>query len=142
MFQTLDERARNALASVVKARTRAAEAIRRSYPEGARGEALHALGDAGQVDTPEALFALRCPASCLDGLGAQLSAPRSVRHEGALAHVETVRGEQITLYRGKDGRYGLVWNSTALERESARAFAELDLVRENAALYAKQSKLE
>lgn len=142
MFQALDERARHAMAAVVKARAQAKSAIHKSYPEEAQAEALRALGDAAEVDTPEALFLRRCPQACLDELAQRLSAPREVRHEGPLAVVEMVRGGQVQLYRGKDERYGLVWNTEALMRESRRAFAELDLVRKNAELYEKQRKLE
>jgi hypothetical protein len=142
MFQALDERARHALAAVVKARAQAKSIILKSYPADAQPEALAALGDAAEVDSPEALFARRCPQACLDELAQRLSAPREIRHEGPLAVVEMVRGGQVMLYRGKDERYGLVWNSEALQRESRRAFAELDLVHKNAELYEKQRNLE
>jgi hypothetical protein len=45
------------------------------------------------------------------------------------------------VYRGNDGQYGLVWNTEALRRENQRAFAELDLIKRNAATYAKQRTL-
>ena len=66
----------------------------------------------------------------MDALAARLSSPRAVQHEDRLARVETVRGEQLELYKADDGTYGLIWKSDAVRRENSRAFAELDLISE------------
>jgi hypothetical protein len=141
LFPMIDQRARNALASLVKARARAVDVIQKSYPAEAREEALRALGDAREAADPPALFAQRCDDACLDAFAERLSAPERVEEQGQLVIVQTVRGKQLELFRGKDGRYGLVWNTQALQRESSRAFAELDLIQRNAALYEKQRAL-
>jgi len=65
-----------------------------------------------------------------------------VREEGRLAHVTTVRGDTLTLYKADDGSYGLVWNSDALVRERARAYAELELTKRNAKLYEEKRGLK
>jgi len=141
LFHSLDQRARFAMAGMVKARKRAAEIIRAGYPAEAQAEALARLGDALQVDKPEALFMLRCPERCMDDLAAVLAPPRSSQEHDRLVRVETIRGESVELYRADDGTYGLVWNSDALRRESSRSFAELDLIQRNADMYAKQRAL-
>ncbi|MFT3926024.1 MAG: hypothetical protein QM778_26005 [Myxococcales bacterium] len=142
LFQSLDERARSALHGMVKARKRAADVIQTGYPKEAQAEALASLGDALQAESGEALFALRCPEACMDALAARLSPPRKVQEKDRLAQVETLRGEKVDLYRADDGTYGLVWNSEALRRESTRSFAELDLIKRNADMYAKQRALK
>lgn len=142
LFQTLDQRARSAMYGLFKARQEAAGVIQEGYPEQAKAQALLSLGDAYRAESVEALFALRCPEACMDALAARMASPKDVTHEGDRVHVVTVRGEQLELFRGKDERYGLVWNTEALQRESARAYAELDLIRKNAAHYKKQQALK
>jgi len=142
LFNALDQRERFAMAAVVKARKEAAGVIRTSYPPEAQAEALERLGDALQAETGVALLAMRCPDACMDALAARLSSPRNVRHRERTVEVETVRGERLELYRGDDGTYGLVWNTEAARRENSRAFAELDLIKRNAEMYAKQRALE
>ncbi len=142
LFNALDQRERFAMAAVVKARKRAAEVIRTSYPPEAQAEALARLGDALHAETGAALLAMRCPTACMDALAARLSSPRNVQHRERTVEVETVRGERLELYRADDGTYGLVWNSEAAQRENSRAFAELDLIKQNADMYAKQRALK
>jgi hypothetical protein len=142
LFALLDQRARNALASTVKARQRAVAVIQKSYPAEARSEALAQLGDGAQAQDGAGLFALRCGDPCMEEFAERLSAPQQVTREGPLTVVQTVRGERLELFHGQDGWYGLVWNTEALQRENTRAFAELDLIRQNAALYEKQRALK
>jgi hypothetical protein len=140
-FRLIDQRARHALAAIVQARTQAAQAIETSYPEADRASAISALGDAATVPDAVALFRLRCGDACLADLSSQVAAPVELREEGPVAHVKTARGNELTLYRGKDGFYGLVWHTEELSRERDRAAAELELVQKNAALYQKQQAL-
>jgi hypothetical protein len=142
LFQALDQRERFAMAALVKARKQAAGVIRASYPKEAQPEALARLGDALHAETGTDLFASRCPAECMDALAARLASPRKVEHRDRLVQVETVRGEHLELYRGDDGTYGLVWNTETTRRENTRAFAELDLIKRNADMYAKQRALQ
>jgi hypothetical protein len=141
LLQALDERARNSLSSVYFARKAAAEEIRASYPQQAQPNALSELGDAVQAESDVELFEQRCGDACLDALASTLGAPRSVKTEGRIAIVATVRGTEAQLYRGDDGRYGLVWESSALMRERTRAAAELDLIKKNAGQYRAQRAL-
>jgi hypothetical protein len=142
LFEAIDQRARFAMGGLVKARQKAAEVIRAHYPKEAQAQALADLGDAARVDSAAALFALRCNPACMDALAAKMASPKEVREEGDLAWVTTVRGEQLELFRGNDGRYGIVWNTESLKRESTRAYAELDLIEKNAELYQKQRALK
>lgn len=142
LFPLIDERARFALGAVHGARRKAAELIRASYPAAAQAGAIAELGDAATAETATALFARRCGNNCLDALAHTIGAPRTVREEGGLTHVETVRGTSLTLYRAGDGQYGLVWETDALVRERARAAAELDLIQKNAAAYREQRSLQ
>lgn len=141
LFASLDERARFALGSVYRARKRAEEVIRTSYPPAAQPRALAELGDAIGADSEVELFRRRCGDDCLAALAAQLGAPRAVRTDGEVTVVETVRGTEARLYRASDGRYGLVWNTDALVRERTRAAAELDLIQKNGATYRSEQGL-
>ena len=141
LLEMIDERARSALQSVYRARQQAAATIRASYPVEARAAALAELGDAAEATSALALFQMRCPDACVTQLGDPLGAPRTVREEGDLTRVTTVRGSELSLHRGKDGRYGLVWQTDALMRERARASAELELIQKNARAYEAQRAL-
>jgi hypothetical protein len=141
LLEVLDERSRSALQSVYRARQQAAATIRESYPDEAQADALAELGDAATAESAADLFRMRCPDTCVATLGAPLGAPRSVREAGDLTVVTTVRDTELTLYRGKDGRYGLVWQTDAWIRERSRAAAELDLIQKNARAYATQRAL-
>ncbi|MET0341996.1 MAG: hypothetical protein ABW252_13405 [Polyangiales bacterium] len=141
LFSLIDERARFSLASVHHARRQAAGIIRAEYPAEGREAALAELGDAALAETAVDLFRRRCPAACVAALGAPLAAPRTVSEQGDVTIVDTVRDTRITLHRGKDGRYGLVWQTDALIRERSRAAAELDLIQKNARAYQAQRAL-
>ncbi len=142
LFEVIDQRARFAMGGLVKARKQAAEVILAHYPKEAQGQALESLGDAYRADSGAALFALRCNAACMDGIAAKMASPKEVSEEGDLARVVTVRGDTLELFRGNDGRYGVVWNTENLKRETTRAYAELDLIQKNAELYQKQRELK
>jgi hypothetical protein len=142
LFLALDQRARYALDAIVNARKEARTLIEASYPASDAAPALAALGDAASAARGSELFGQRCNAACMDELGQKLAAPREVREEGRLAHVTTVRGDTLTLYKADDGSYGLVWNSDALVRERARAYAELELTKRNAKLYEEKRGLK
>jgi hypothetical protein len=142
LFAVIDERSRFALSSVYFARKQAAQLIRDSYPKELQAAALQELGDGAQAESAVDLFRLRCDANCVQSFAAQLGAPDKTRVEGRLAVVQTVRGTTTELYRGDDGRYGLVWETAALARERTRSAAELDLIQKNAALYRSQRALK
>ena len=143
LFAAIDERSRFSLSSVYFARKEAAKVIRESYPTDLQASALHDLGDAVQATSAVDLFRRRCDAlRCVESFADRLGAPRRVRTEGRAAEVETVRGTTAELYRGEDGRYGLVWETAPLMRERTRSAAELDLIKKNAALYRSQRALK
>jgi hypothetical protein len=141
LLQVLDERARFSLSSVYQARTLAAGVIRESYPADAQAAALAELGDAVAAHSTVELFRARCGDACLDAFAATLGAPSEVRMEDRVAIVKTVRGTEARLYRADDGRYGLMWETSALMRERTRAAAELDLIQKNGQLYRSQRAL-
>jgi hypothetical protein len=142
LFSAIDQRSRFALSSVYNARKQAAKEIRASYPQEAQHVALAELGDAVDAESDVDLFRLRCADACLDAFAATLGAPTSVELDGKLATVTTVRGTKTLLYRGEDGKFGLVWETAALVRERTRAAAELDLIRKNGQQYRSQRALE
>jgi hypothetical protein len=142
LYRVIDQRARFALASVYRARKLAAEEIRRHYPVEARAGALAELGDAVDADSDADLFRKRCGDTCLDAFAAVLGAPREVTFVDRVGTVKTVRGTETQLYRGDDGRFGLVWETAALVRERTRAAAELDLIQKNGQQYRAARALE
>jgi len=142
IFPALDERARHSLDAVINARGTAKGVIQASYPTEARAEALAQLGDGARAGTGAQLFAMRCGAGCLAQLCEGVGAPASSRSEGDLTHVKTVRGAELTLYRAKDRRYGVVWRSEELMRERRRAFAELSSIEANGKVYSAQGALK
>jgi len=142
LFRVIDQRSRFALASSYRARKAAAQEIRSHYPPEARANALAELGDAVDAESDSDLFRRRCGDACLDAFAAVLGAPSEVTLAERLATVKTVRGTEAQLYRGDDGRFGLVWETAALVRERARAAAELDLIQKNGQLYRSQRALE
>lgn len=141
-FNVLDERSRFALAATVKERSEAKELIGRDYPEGEKAQALAALGDAGEVQTPAELFARRCDAACLRGFRELIGAPATQRADGDEVVVTTTRGTTLHMHAGTDGTYGLVWKPRELSEERARAARELKQIRENSAVYRKKRELE
>jgi hypothetical protein len=142
LLASLDERSRFALSSVYFARKRAAQVIRESYPAAARDLALRELGDAAQAESVVDLFRKRCDEVCVQNIADRLGAPRATHSEGRKVTVETVRGTTLELYRGDDGRYGVVWDPDRLARERTRSAAELDLIEKNGALYRSQRALK
>jgi hypothetical protein len=114
VFPALDERARHALDSIVTARVAARKLVEQSYPPEARAEALAQLGDARNVRDGAALFALRCGADCMAPLCSGVGAPEASQLDAGLTYVRTVRGGNYVLYRGSEGRYGLLYHAEAL----------------------------
>lgn len=140
LYLVIDQRARFAIASIVKARARAAALIRRDYPAEQQPPALAQLGDALDASDVE-LFRRRCTAGCFADLAGRVGAPVDERVEGEEIVVRTTRGTELRMFKGDDDRYGLVWNTEALARERQRAAAEEDLVRNNAQTFAKRNAL-
>lgn len=140
LYLVIDQRARFAIASIVKARARAAAIIRRDYPVDQQASALAQLGDALDASDVE-LFRRRCTSACFADLAAKVGAPVEEKVEGEEVVVRTTRGEQLRLYKGDDGRYGIAWNTQALARERQRAAAEEELVRNNAQTFVKRDAL-
>jgi hypothetical protein len=142
VFHCLDERARFAMYAIVNTRIEARKLIEVDYPASERTRALAALGDAGEVRTAEELFGRRCDAACLQGLADAVGAPVTETMSGDEVVVTTVRGGTLHMHAGKDGGYGMVWNTKALSDERSQAARELVQIRENAALYRQRRKLE
>lgn len=141
-FNVLDERARFALAATVKERLAARELIVRDYPEAEQAQALAALGDAAQVQTPAELFARRCDAGCLRAFRELVGAPAAEQVVGDEVAVTTTRGTTLHMHAGKDRTYGIVWNTRELSDERARASRERRLIEENASIYRKRRALQ
>lgn len=141
LFPAIEQPARRALQDVVNARAAARTLIEESYPPEARAQALGQLGDAARVRTGTELFASRYGADCLARWCGGVGAPKGSRPDGGMLHITTVRGGEYTLARASDGRYGLVFQASALAREAKRAFAELSVVKSNAKVYQKQKSL-
>ena len=142
LFRCIDQRARHAMASIVTDRKAAQALITAQYPQAERDAALQALGDAAQVATPAELFAKRCGAACMNALAAELGAPASEQPDGEEVVVTTVRGTTLHMHPGKDGYYGLVWNTRELSEERDRASRELGQITENASVYERRRTLE
>lgn len=141
LFEVLDERARFALATIVKARRAARELIEKDYPTSAQASALAALGEAAQVSRGAELFARRCGPSCVASFAELVAPPASEVVVGDEVEVTTVRGRALRLHAGSDGRYGLVWNTRHLAEEVSQVSRELAVIRDNAAVYRKKSAL-
>jgi hypothetical protein len=142
LFRVIDQRARHALSSIVKSRHEAARVIERSYPAEQRAEALAKLGDARTAKDAADLFRVRCPEACLRDLADRVGAVVSIEAKGDEQLVKTTRGTELRMFRGKDGWYGVVWNTQALVRERERAAAETDLVRANAQTFTRRGALD
>jgi hypothetical protein len=140
LYLVIDQRARFAISSIVKARGRAAAMIRRDYPAEQQAAALAQLGDALDATDVE-LFRRRCTSACFAELAAKVGAPVEEKTIGKEVVVRTTRGGELHLFKGDDGRYGIVWNTQALARERQRAAAEEELVRNNAQTFAKRNAL-
>jgi hypothetical protein len=142
LFRVIDQRARHAMASIVRDRRDAKALIEADYPAGEQQAALAALGDAALVEDAAALFALRCPEVCMRGLGEQLAAPQGEVPARPDVTVTTARGTTLYMHAGTDGRFGLVWHTQALSEERDRASRELLQIRDNAAVYKRRRALE
>jgi hypothetical protein len=142
VFACLDERARFAMYATVFARQAARKLIETDYPEAERARALAALGEAGEVASPQELFQRRCDATCLSGFADAVGAPVNEVNDGDEVVVTTVRGATLHMHAGKDGGYGLVWNTKSLSDERSQASRELVQIRENAKVYRRRRKLE
>jgi len=145
LFRIIDQRTRSAMASVVGDRLEAAALIRRDYPEPERTQALASLGDAALVGDPAGLFARRCPEACMAELAAAVGAPAE-EHPGPKGsqelEVRTTRGGRLRLHRGKDGWWGIVWNTAAYNAERTRAARELIQIAHNAEVYRRRHALD
>jgi hypothetical protein len=142
LFRVLDQRSRDALASIVKDRGRAARLVRADYPKEAQAVSMSALGDGAEVKDPAELFAKRCPTTCIGELTAKIGAPVSQIARGAELEVHTAQGGSLRLYRGQDGAWGLVWKTAELADERTRAARELVQIRVNAEVYRRRKALE
>ena len=124
LYRVIDARARHAMISVVKDRGDARALIERSYPAPERAPALATLGEASQVSTPMALFALRCNAECRSGFSESLGAVTATRTEGAETIAHTTRDVDVRWYRKRSTDWwGLVWNTEALAALAIRRAA-------------------
>ncbi|MFO0696804.1 MAG: hypothetical protein U0230_24750 [Polyangiales bacterium] len=143
LFRVVDSRARHAMISIVADRHRAAELVRRTYPTDQRDAALAALGDAADASDAPALFAHRCGAPCMQGIGALVGPPANVRTAGQETFVRTSKGTEIVLFRKNAGDwYGFVWRTAELAAERDRANRDLHVIEENAATYERRRQLE
>jgi len=142
LFRVVDQRARHALASIVKDRREAARVVRDTHPEPERARALAALGDAAEAADAPALFAARCDEPCMAALAAKIGAPTERTTEGDELVVRTSRGETLRLHHGSDGWWGIVWRTEALGAERDRAAQDLRQIRENAEIYRRRRVLE
>jgi hypothetical protein len=140
MFRLIDPRSRHAMASIVVDRRKARALVESSYPPEARPEALASLGDAADVADAAALFAKRCPAACLRGIGEKLGAPTGTRIDHGDTVVTTPRGE-LRFRGGGEDWYGLVWQTEALADERERANRDLAMITENAETYRRRRTL-
>jgi hypothetical protein len=144
LFRVIDQRTRSALASAVGDRLEAAALIRRDYPEPERSRALASLGDAAQVKDAAELFARRCSEPCMAELEAAVGAPVAEQPDARSGEVEvrTSRGGRLRLHRGKDGWWGIVWNTAAASAERTRAARELIQITHNAEVYRRRRALD
>lgn len=143
LFRVVDARARHAMISTVSDRRAAAELVRRTYPADQQAAALAALGDAAEARDAADLFARRCGPACMQGIGAMVGPPASVRTEGQETFVRTSKGTEIVLFRKNEGDwYGFVWRTAELAAERDRANRDLHVIQENAATYERRRQLE
>jgi hypothetical protein len=143
LFRVVDQRGRSAMIAIVNARREAARLIRADYPEPERAAALSALGDARSAADAADLFTQRCAEPCMSELAAAVGAPVAESKLGEHdVDVRTTRGGRLRLHRGKDGWWGIVWNTKELSEERTRAARELIQIRHNAAVYRRRRALE
>jgi hypothetical protein len=143
LFRVIDQRARSAMASVVGDRREAAELIHADYPAPERTTALASLGDARDATDAADLFTRRCTEPCMAELASAVGAPVAERRHGASdVEVRTARGGRLHLHRGKNGWWGIVWNTAPLSDERTRAARELIQIQQNADVYRRRRALE
>lgn len=143
LFRLIDRRARAAMASIVADRREAAGLIASDYPAADRAAALASLGGVEQAVDAAGLFALRCTEACLRDFGSKLGAPvREIPQGPSELQVHTAPGAVLQLHRGRDGWWGLVWNTEALSHERDTAARELLQVKANAEVYRRRRALE
>jgi hypothetical protein len=143
LYRIIDQRGRAAMIAIVHARREAARLIRSEYPDSERAAALTALGDARSAIDAADLFTQRCAEPCMSELAAAVGAPIAEHKVGGdEVEVQTTRGGRLRLHRGKDGWWGLVWNTQALSEERTRAARELIQIRHNATVYRRRRVLE
>jgi hypothetical protein len=142
LFRIIDQRARSAMASVVRDRREAARLVTSDYPEPERSATLASLGDAPAAQDAEGLFAQRCTEPCMAELAANVGAPvGETPEQNGDVQVRTSRGS-LRMHHGKDRWWGIVWNTTELDAERTRAARELLQIEENAAVYRRRRALE
>lgn len=142
LFRGQDQLARHALDATVKMRNETARIIRDTYPTSAVPNALAELGDTLDVPTSQELFSRRCDAACVDWFSRNLGAAAAQQVTGALVTVRTIRDTTITLRKGTDGWYGVVWRTDEWVAERDRAARDLAQVQENARVYSARRRLE
>jgi hypothetical protein len=143
LFRIIDQRSRSAMASIVGDRREAARLIHADYPAPERRAALTSLGDAHSASDAADLFTRRCAKPCMAALASAVGAPLSERRTGDQdVEVRTARGHRLYLHRGKDGWWGIVWNTEPLSEERTRAARELVQIQQNADVYRRRRKLE
>jgi len=143
LFRVIDQRARQAMASIVADRRYAAELIERDYPVEERASALSGFGGAQRAVDAADLFAQRCATECLANFAQTLGAPTSQtqRGQGDL-EVRTAPGGVLRLHLGQDGWWALVWNTEALSEERTRAARDRLQIEANAEVYRRRRALE
>jgi hypothetical protein len=143
LFSVIDQRARQAMASIATDRRHCAALISADYLVQDRASALQALGDARDARDAADLFALRCRAECFAGFARNLGAPIAQTPRGpSELEVRTSVGGAVRLHHGNDGWWGLVWNTQALSDERMRAARERLQVEANAEVYRRRRALE
>lgn len=142
LFRILDQRGRHALDATVKLRQESAVIVRDNYPAAEVDAAIQELGDAVDAKDTESLFKKRCDSSCVEWFSSQVAAAAEQRVGGAEVSIRTVRDTNLTLHKGNDGWYGIVWQTEQLAAERERAARDLAQIQDNARVYRERKRLE
>jgi len=142
LFRGQDQVARHALDGTFRMRNQAASIIRDTYPTSAVPSALAELGDALDVSNSRELFSSRCDAACLAWFSRNIGAATDQQGTGGVVTVRTIRDTELTLRKGTDGWYGIVWRTDEWVAERDRAARDLAQVQENARVYSARKRLE
>lgn len=142
LFRGQDQVARHALDATFKMRHETARIISDTYPASAVPAALAELGDALNVESTLELFFRRCDAACLEWFSRNLGAAAEQQATGALVVIRTINDTKLTLRKGTDGWYGVVWRTDEWVAERDRAARDLAQVQENARVYSARKRLE